>query len=127
MPKKIKYCAICKPCERDVEADYFVKGKTWSPYNPDRMIPYRGYLCWEHLMYMEEDGAILEIVEYVSEYAKKKLIQDTKPYLDKLTRKFTVYFDFYELCRNNATLRPDTFYGEERKQMEALKKYYAML
>lgn len=58
-----KYCAQCKAGDHEVneEAEYRVVGKIWI--NNEKMMPYRGYLCKDHLTAMLDDGAELRVVE----------------------------------------------------------------
>ena len=64
---KKRYCASCRNGEIKNEADYMVKGKVWGT---DRMVPYRAYICKEHMEMLFDDGAELEIIEYISQRAK---------------------------------------------------------
>ncbi len=63
MLSKIKICSSCKAGEiYDVPADCYVKGKRWPVNNfAEKMIPYRAYLCKDHLEMLLDDGAVLTI------------------------------------------------------------------
>ena len=91
----MKYCSQCKAGEIKKPADYFVKGIIQGDY---KMIPYRAYICSDHLQMLEDDEAQLKIIEYISHEAILKRA-------DFLTRENTAYNSFSELCRNNPTLR----------------------
>ncbi len=58
--KKLKYCAQCRAGEKKIPADFRVKGRIWGI---SRMIPYNGYICDDHLTMLEDDGAIINIIE----------------------------------------------------------------
>jgi len=103
---KTKYCISCKHGEIEREADYKVQGTIYNDYL-DKNMPYKAYLCKDHLEMMLQDGAELEVIEHVSEEAK-----------DELTKEVTGYHTFNELCRNYPTLRPIN------KKLKELRKHY---
>jgi len=91
----MKTCSSCRAGEINRSADYFVKGKIQGDY---KIIPYRAYICSDHLKMLEDDGAELKIIEYVSlEFIQKRA--------DFLTREYTNYDNFKQLCKDNPTLR----------------------
>ena len=51
-----KYCAQCRAGENKESATVYVEGKIQSSYS-DRMIPYKAYLCDDHLELLVTDGA----------------------------------------------------------------------
>jgi len=67
---KPKLCSSCKRGGNEVEADYLATGRTfeWS----DSGTPFKGYLCSDHLQIMEEDGATLRIVSWLTIKAKRE-------------------------------------------------------
>ena len=112
----IKKCASCKRGGTDIEADYLVKGKVWI--NNERMMPYRAYLCEEHLDMMEDDDAELEIVEFVSRTKKEERFT-------KLIRYYTGYKSINEILTNNPTLRSTKYCSKKSKrEISELRRYY---
>ena len=110
-----KFCASCRNGENEVEADYLVKGRHWV--DDDRSVPYRAYLCKEHLEMMLEDGDDLDIVEYVGEALERRK--------NELTRKHTGYGSFAELCLNSPTLRvSDCMSREDQREILDLRKWF---
>ena len=112
------YCAQCKAGEIYSElATVYVEGKIQSSYS-DRYIPYKAYLCNDHLELLSCDGAVFTLnIEVIQGY--------TMSSLNTLTRRYTAYSTFSELCRNNPTLRPDA--ATTRKtgnEMRILKTAY---
>ena len=101
----MKYCASCRNGENKIEADYLVSGRV------DGM-PYRAYLCREHLEMFYDDGAELKIIEYVSEDAKNN-------HALEIIFEHTAYTSLDDFLANNPTLRPGTFAG-----VEWLRRYY---
>ncbi len=100
-----RYCASCRAGENKVEADYMVKGIRCDRWGEDRM-PYRAYLCDEHLTMMLDDGAELDIVEYVSEQARNKRAKD-------LVENYTGYEGVKNFLASNPTLQKRSFEGVE--------------
>ena len=80
MKKRVKYCAQCRMCEKLKEADYKVKGKIHE-YWTGRKIPYQSYLCDGHLEILTQDGAELQVIEWVNdaehEHAKNLIAENT--------------------------------------------------
>ncbi len=104
-----RYCSQCKSGENTIDADYLVKGKIYS--SSGRSIPYRAYLCREHLDMLRSDDADLTIIDWVSDSA-----------LDELTAELTSYSTFARLCKNNPTLR--SYPGESSHKIWALRQAY---
>ena len=101
---KNRTCAQCRSSERvsegtDEPVYAFVWGRIWAGASERRM-PYRAYLCREHLQMLLEEGAELRVIRFD---------------VDELTRSHTAYRTFGELCRNRPTLRVVRGDGEERR------------
>ena len=111
----MKYCSSCRNGEKKEPAAYLVRGKVFSLLN-NRWIPYRAYLCEDHLSMMLDDGIDLEIVRYYGEARAQRA--------DELTREYTGYNSFRELCQDTPTLRFDCFEGKQRNEVCELRRYY---
>lgn len=62
---KKKLCAQCKACRSDQwesegiaeeQAEWYVEGTIYGRYS-DKPVPYRAYLCGNHKVMLEDDGA----------------------------------------------------------------------
>lgn len=71
-----KRCRECRDGEKSISATVYVTGSRYS--GNGRPIPYKGYLCDEHLeSIQEEDTAISKIIQ-VSEGGKPKVLKINK-------------------------------------------------
>jgi hypothetical protein len=106
----IKKCSQCKSGGIDYDADYMVKGFIWS--DNGKKIPYCANICKEHYRLLMEEGAELKIISYYGDELTNRK--------NELTRTYTGYNNFQELCRNNATLR------EVNSDTVELRSYYML-
>jgi len=109
----MKYCASCKNGEIKREADYLVKGKipNENSFGP-AMIPYRAYLCEDHLEAKIEGGAELEIIEYLSQEAKDN-------HAKEILQTSTMWKTTEEFLNSNPTIRRGSF-----PDASWLRRYY---
>lgn len=121
-PKAVRptrYCASCRRGENKVEADHFIKGTRVT--GDGRKVPYRGYLCEDHLEIMVEDGDLLDNFEVVQSTSEKARLEHAQ----HLTEVLTGFESFAALCRNNPTLNaaPDAGYTS-RWMFARLREYF---
>lgn len=117
----MKYCAQCRSCEREHPADYKVRGYIRDYYS-DRKIPYRAFICDEHLEILTQNGAELTIEEYLNRpvtETRKTERETEETRVEKVLRKYTGYYSVNEFLQGNPTIRPGTFPGAE-----LLREYY---
>jgi hypothetical protein len=98
-------CASCKRGENKVGADVFVSGRIRSR-DSDKMMPYRAYLCDDHLQLLKDDG-------------RDDALTVTDLNLDRITARETAFRTFAELCQkhHNPTLRHQLLRGAYNDHM----------
>jgi hypothetical protein len=100
-------CASCKRGEITAPADVYVQG---TIVRNDRKIPYRAYLCNEHLDLMHDDGDANDLTV-------------TSIDLDAMAASDTAFQTFAELCQkhHNPTLRNPLLRRAYNEHMAAKK------
>jgi hypothetical protein len=107
----IKTCGHCKRGEvLGVPATVMVRGQ-----NRDGRGVGKAYLCEDHLEVETEDGAKYRVVRLQAKPAN----------MDALTRKYTGYGTFAQLCLNNPTLRAENGADErDVREINTLRNAY---
>lgn len=125
---KTKYCSQCHSSPEEnvfrAHAEYFVRGRRYAADN-DVRVPYRAYVCGDHLDVLLTDGLLDESTLHV------EALVGTRAWLceiDEITRKYTAYDSFRQMCRSNPTLRPHPKAGkDEIADYQKLRRAYMLV